>query len=79
MYKLDTNGWSVERAVFLGAGVFVLGSVIFGFTISGYWFYFTAFVGGMLINFSLTGWCPMAILFDKLGLEKGNKSVIKTK
>lgn len=70
MYKLNTSKWSVERAVYLVAGIFVLGSVILGCIVHEYFLYFTAFVGAMLINFSLTGWCPMAILLDKVGVGK---------
>lgn len=71
MYKLNTSKWSVERAVYLVAGIFVLGSVVLGFVVHEYFLYFTGFVGAMLINFSLTGWCPMAILLEKMGI--GNK------
>lgn len=66
MYTLDTSHWTIERTVYLIAGIFVLGSVLLGLFIHEYFFYFTLFVGAMLINFALTGWCPMAILVDKI-------------
>lgn len=67
MYKLLTNRWSVERMVFLVAGIFVTGSVLLGLFWSTYAFYFTLFVGLMLIQFAISGWCPSAIIVQKVG------------
>lgn len=50
-------------------GVFVLGSVALGFTVSKYFFYFTGWVGLMLIISSLTGFCPMEIILKAVGVE----------
>jgi|GEM_PF-2188257 len=65
-YRLPIAMWSVERAVFLVAGIFITLSVIIGI----WWYfqalYFTLFVGLMLIQFSLTGWCPMAIIVKRV-------------
>ncbi|MFC1644429.1 DUF2892 domain-containing protein [Patescibacteria group bacterium] len=66
MYKLDTTNWTVERIMFLIAGIFILGALILSMTIAYGFFYFAMFVGGMLIIFALTGFCPMAIMVDKL-------------
>jgi len=52
------------------AGIFVLVSVILGFVISIYFFYFTGLVGLMLIISSLTGFCPMEIILKALGVEQ---------
>lgn len=70
IYRLPTNKWFLERAVFLVAGIFVLSSVLLGVYVSAYFLFFTGFVGGMMINFSLTGFCPMAILLNKLGIRE---------
>jgi hypothetical protein len=69
MYKLKTDSWFLERVVFLMAGIFILGSVILGFTVSQNFFYFTGLVGFMQLFFSVTGLCPMAILLDKAGIK----------
>ena len=66
LYRLDTHTWTVERAVFLFAGILVIVSVLLGWFVDQRFFWFTAFVGGMLIQFSLTGWCPAAIVLAKL-------------
>ena len=52
------------------AGIFVLVSVILGFSVSNSFFYFTGLVGFMLIISSLTGFCPMEIILKALGVEQ---------
>ncbi len=69
MYKLPTKSWYLERALFLIAGTFVLGSVILGFTVNKNFFFFAGFVGFAQIVFGLTGWCLMAIILQKLGMK----------
>ena len=54
------------------AGTFVLVSVILGFVISNYFFYFTGLVGFMLIISSLTGFCPMELILKAIGAEQRN-------
>ena len=62
---------SVDRAVMLFAGVMVLASLGLGLFVSPYWFWLTAFVGANLMQASLTGFCPAAIVLKKLGLKPG--------
>ncbi len=38
---------------------------------SPYWFWFTAFVGANLFQSSFTGFCPMAVILRKLGVQPG--------
>lgn len=66
LYRLQTKEWTIERLVYLVAGIFVILSVFLGFMYSQNWFYGTGFVGGMLIFFSVTGWCPVAIFVQKM-------------
>ena len=60
---------TVERALRLMAGVFVLLSVSLGYWVSPYWFLFTAFVGLNLLQSGLTNWCPAMWFFKKIGLR----------
>ncbi|MCG5237107.1 DUF2892 domain-containing protein [Xanthobacter oligotrophicus] len=62
---------SVDRAVMLFAGVMVLASLGLGLFVSLYWFWLTAFVGANLMQASLTGFCPAAMVLKKLGLKPG--------
>ena len=70
IYRLDTSRWNVERAVFMAAGIFILTFSILGFTLNPLLHYASFFVGFMLVFFSLTGYCPMAIFLDKLFKRK---------
>jgi hypothetical protein len=53
------------------AGVVVLASLALGFYVSAYWYLLTAFVGLNLIQASVTGFCPAAMIFRKLGCPAG--------
>jgi hypothetical protein len=50
------------------AGVFILLSVLLGFTVSQHWFWFTAFVGFNLLQSSFTHFCPLEKILGRLGL-----------
>lgn len=58
---------SVNRAVMLFAGTMVLMSLTLGVYVSPWWHLLTAFVGINLMQSSVTGFCPAAIAFRKLG------------
>lgn len=66
MYRLDISRWSVERCIFLIAGMLVALFSILGFILNPAFHYASLFVAGMLVFFSLTGYCPMAILVDTI-------------
>jgi len=70
MYIADTKTWYLERLIRLFAGIFVLASVVLGFTVSVKWFYFSGFVGFMLTIFALTGCCPMSIILYVFGARE---------
>ncbi|MHB0939762.1 MAG: YgaP family membrane protein [Armatimonadota bacterium] len=60
---------SIERALRLIAGVFILLSVALGHYVSPYWYLFTAFVGLNLLQSSFTNWCPMITILRKAGVK----------
>ena len=62
---------NVDRAVLAFAGSLVLLSAVLTWLISPYWLLLTAFVGLNLIQASVTGYCPAAMIFGKLGLKSG--------
>lgn len=62
---------SVDRAVMMFAGFMVLLSLALAVTLSPYWLWLTAFVGVNLMQASVTGFCPAAMIFKKLGLKVG--------
>jgi hypothetical protein len=59
---------TVERALRLIAGSFILLSLALGHYLSPYWYLFTAFVGLNLFQSGFTNWCPMMTLLRKLGV-----------
>ncbi len=62
---------TVERALRLMAGTFVLLSLALGYWVSAYWYLFTAFVGLNLFQSGLTNWCPAKWFFEKIGMKSG--------
>ncbi len=62
---------SVDRAVMAFAGFVVLVSLALGYFVSPWWFLLAAFAGLNLMQASVTGFCPAAIVFKRLGLKSG--------
>ena len=62
---------NIDRAVMAFAGTVVLISLALGLWVSPYWFFLTAFVGLNLLQASFTGFCPLALVLRKLGLQQG--------
>jgi hypothetical protein len=60
---------TVERAVRMIAGVFVLLSLGLGHWVSSYWYLFTAFVGLNLFQSAFTNWCPAMTILRKMGVK----------
>lgn len=59
---------TVERALRLIAGTFVLASLALGHWVSPYWYLFTAFVGLNLLQSGFTNWCLMMTILRKMGV-----------
>lgn len=64
-------GATVDQWVLRVAGTFVLASLALSQLHSPYWLWFTAFVGANLLQASFTGFCPLAMILDKLGVHPG--------
>jgi len=62
---------TIDRAVMMFAGFMVLVSLLLGLYVSPYWYWLTAFVGANLMQGSVTGFCPAAMAFRKLGFRAG--------
>lgn len=62
---------NIDRAVMAMAGVMVLLSAALAWVVSPYWLLLTAFVGLNLMQASVTGFCPAAVIFSRLGLKPG--------
>jgi len=62
---------TVDKAVLAFAGFVVLLGLALGYLVNTYWYLLTAFAGANMIQSSITGFCPAAIVFKKLGLRNG--------
>ena len=62
---------SLDRSVMMFAGVMVLLSVVLTAYVSAYFVWFTVFIGVNLIQSSITGFCPAASIFKRLGVKSG--------
>jgi hypothetical protein len=69
MYLLRTDGWYLERLLYLMGGIMTLLSVVLVLLHSIYWLILTAFVGLNMIVLGLTGFCPSANILVKLGVQ----------
>ena len=62
---------NLDRSVLAFAGIVVLTSAILSLTIHPYWIALTLFAGLNLLQASMTGFCPAAMVFKKLGVRSG--------
>jgi hypothetical protein len=62
---------NIDRAVLSFAGFVVLLGLALGYMVHPYWFLLTAFAGLNMIQASITGFCPAALIFKKLGVRSG--------
>jgi hypothetical protein len=60
---------TVERALRLIAGSFVVLSVLLGMFVNAAFLWFTVFVGLNLFQSAFTNWCPMMVILRKSGLR----------
>lgn len=64
---------TINDAIKLIAGSFVLISIILGYMVHEYFFFFTAFVALNLIQSSFTKWCLMDKILKKVGVKEGGE------
>jgi hypothetical protein len=62
---------SLDRAVMMFAGLMILISVALTHWVHPAWMWLTVFVGLNLMQASITGFCPAAMLFRRLGVRPG--------
>ena len=62
---------TLDRSVLAFAGFMVLLSVALTAWVSPYFVWLTVFIGLNLIQSALTGFCPAAVAFRRLGVRPG--------
>lgn len=72
-YRAETKRWTVDRIVFLIAGLLVAILTLLGIFLHPGFHWAALFVGSMLMFFAITGYCPMAMLVHAV-LEREKSS-----
>lgn len=62
---------NIDRMVFAFAGTFVLVGLVLSQLFSPWWLLLPAFVGLNMLQAAFTGFCPLAIILKKAGLQPG--------
>ncbi len=63
---------NIDRAVLGFAGSVVLLGTILSVTVNIWWIALAIFAGANMVQASITGFCPAAMIFKALGLRPGN-------
>lgn len=63
---------NIDRLVFAVAGFFIIISLLLGYYVSPYWYFFTGFVGLNMFQAAFTGFCPLAKILKAAGVEPGS-------
>ncbi|NNM50765.1 MAG: DUF2892 domain-containing protein [Pseudomonadales bacterium] len=61
---------TVQRALRMIAGLFIMVSVALGHFVNPAWFFLTAFVGLNLFQSAFSNWCPMMTILKAAGLPE---------
>ena len=59
-----------ERIVRFVAGLLVLTGIILAVLVDLHWLYLDAFVGLNLLQSSVTKFCPLELILDKMGINR---------
>lgn len=62
---------TIDNAVLSFAGLVVLAGLALGWFVSPWWFLLVAFAGLNMLQAGITGVCPAAMIFKRLGLKSG--------
>ena len=62
---------NIDKAVLAFAGFVVLASVVLAHFVSPWFLLLTLFAGANMLQASVTGFCPAAMVFKKIGCKSG--------
>ena len=69
-YRLCVGYWHIPRTIYFIGGLFIFGSILLAMFVNEKWLYFALFVSFLFMSFAMTGYCPMALILDKLGIRR---------
>ena len=62
---------TIDRAAMFVAGTATLLGVVLGWNVNPYWYLLSGFMGLNLMQASITGFCPAAMIFRAIGMKPG--------
>ena len=62
---------NLDNAVLMFAGLVVLTGALLSYFVSPWWLLLVGFAGLNMVQASVTGFCPAAVVFRKLGVKPG--------
>ncbi len=62
---------TLDRSVLMFAGIMIFISVGLTLWVSPLFYWFTLFIGANLLQSSITGFCPAAMVFKRFGITSG--------
>lgn len=62
---------TIDRIVLAFAGTVNLIGLALGHYVDANWYWLSVFVGANMLQASITGWCPLAMILKKLGVQPG--------
>ena len=62
---------NVDRLVLACTGTVIVVSILLGILVHPYWYALAAFLGADLAQASVTGYCPLAAMLRKAGVQAG--------
>lgn len=62
---------NVDRLVLACTGTLIVASILLGILVHPYWYALAAFLGADLAQASVTGYCPLAAMLRKAGVQLG--------
>lgn len=63
---------NIDQAVLRFAGTMILVSLALAYFVSPYWLGLTVVIGGVMLQSGFTGFCPIALVFKRLGVKPGS-------
>jgi len=68
-HPYSREAMNIEQIVRIAAGLFILLSLALGYFVNPLWFLFTAFVGLNLFQSAFTGFCPLEMILERVGVK----------
>ena len=62
---------NLDRVVLIFAGTMILASLVLARLVSLDWLWLTVLIGVVMLQSGITGFCPAAMVFKKMGVKPG--------